>query len=311
MSESPELSFIIPVYNAESSIHGLVHRIVDLYTDLNIEIVLVNDGSLDKSEAVCKTLVAQLPSKVRYVHLARNFGEHNAVLAGLHQAQGEYVGILDDDGQNPPEEIRRMLAHLKANNLDVCYGRYIEKQHSWFRNFGSKFNDRMANMMLKKPREIYLSSFKVMNRFAVEQVKIYRGSFPYIDGLIFRATRHIGQIDVQHKESHRPSNYNLRRLMKLWLNMFLNFSITPLRLSAGVGLAVSALSLALIIWIIIDKLWITPDMTLGVPTILVSMLFLAGMQLLILGLVGEYLGRLFLDHSAMPQFVVRYVKDER
>lgn len=279
---------------------------------MNFEIILVNDGSRDSSEKVCSALVSKYGAKIVYLHLARNFGEHNAVLAGLTHSRGDYIAILDDDGQNPPEEIGRMLQHLKDGNLDVCYGRYIEKKHSFFRNLGSAFNDRMANIMLRKPPDLYLSSFKVMNRFTVDHVLRYRGAFPYIDGLIFRTTSKIDQIDVNHLPSTtRVSNYNMRKLIKLWLNMFLNFSITPLRISSGLGILVSLISILLIAWIIIDKLWITPDMTLGIPTVLVAMLFLAGMQLLILGLVGEYLGRLFLDHSEMPQFVVRYVKSEK
>jgi undecaprenyl-phosphate 4-deoxy-4-formamido-L-arabinose transferase len=161
--------------------------------------------------------------------------------------------------------------------------------------------------MLRKPADLYLSSFKVMNRFVVGEVIKYRGAYPYIDGLIYRATRNIGQIPVQHcANDSGPSRYTFKKLVKLWLNMFLNFSITPLRLSVYVGLLTSCFSVFALALIWIDKIWITKNLTLGIPTVLGAIILFAGIQLMILGLVGEYLGRLYLDHNGTPQFVVRY-----
>jgi undecaprenyl-phosphate 4-deoxy-4-formamido-L-arabinose transferase len=177
-----------------------------------------------------------------------------------------------------------------------------------FRNLGSRFNDRVARVMLKKPRDLYLSSFKIMNQFLAGEVTRYRGPFPYIDGLILRTTRNIGQLDVEHREgpTGRP-NYTLRKLFLLWLNMFLSFSILPLRLAALVGTASSLASLPLLAAIVIDKVYLNPDVAVGIPTVLVTIVFFAGVQLVILGTLGEYLGRLFLEHTKSPQFVVRYV----
>jgi undecaprenyl-phosphate 4-deoxy-4-formamido-L-arabinose transferase len=307
-----DLSFVIPVYNGSRTIGSVVRRIHGLFSDLSIEVVLVNDGSQDDSEQTCVGLLDEFPDTLVYVHLARNFGEHNAVLAGLNHAIGDYVAVLDDDGQNPPEDVRRLYDEIRAKNHDVVFGRYRVKRHGWFRNFGSWFNDRMANFMLKKPRELYLSSFKVMNRFVVDEITGYRGAFPYIDGLILRTTRNLGQIDVEHLE--RPdaeSNYTMRKLIGLWLNMFLNFSITPLRLAAVLGTVTSSVSLILLIAVVVDKLYFNPGIPVGVPTLLMTIVFFSGVQLVILGTIGEYLGRLFLDHSKSPQFVVRYVKGRR
>jgi len=239
--------------------------------------------------------------------LSRNFGEHSAVLAGFTEARGRYIAVLDDDGQNPPEEVVRMLDELKRKNYDVVYGHYIEKKHSWFRNLGSRFNDRIATLMLHKPKDLYLSSFKVMNRFLINEIIKYHGPYPYTDGLIYRVTRNIGQIPVEHRASvSGPSRYTFRKLVRLWLNMFLNFSIKPLRISVYVGLFASCLSIVALVAILIDKLWITPNLTVGIPTVLGSVVFFSGIQLMILGLVGEYLGRLYLDQTGTPQFVVRY-----
>ena len=305
--QAPEISLVIPVYNGSATIGPLVENIEMIFAATAFEIVLVNDGSDDESEQVCAQLAEKFPHNVTFVDLSRNFGEHNAVLAGLSASRGRYVAVLDDDGQNPPEEVLRMIEELKQKNYDVVYGRYVEKKHSWFRNAGSWFNDRVATFVLQKPKDLYLSSFKVMSRFVVDQIIKYRGPYPYADGLIYRTTRRIGQIPVEHRASGRgPSRYTFRKLVRLWLNMFLNFSIKPLRISVYVGLAASALSIVALVAIVVDKLWITPNVTVGIPTVLGSIVFFAGVQLMIIGVVGEYLGRLYLDHTGTPQYVVRY-----
>jgi undecaprenyl-phosphate 4-deoxy-4-formamido-L-arabinose transferase len=308
-SDPIELSFIIPVYNGSRSIGEVVRSIHELYSDLRFEVILVNDGSQDESEQVCAELAERHPATLTFLHLARNFGEHSAVLAGLNHSRGAYTAILDDDGQNPPAEVRRLYDAARREKRDVVYGRYRLKRHGRLRNLGSRFNDKMANVMLRKPSGLYLSSFKVLNRFIVDEIVRYKGAFPYIDGLILRATSNLGQVEVEHRpRGDSESNYTPRKLLRLWSNMFLNFSIKPLRLSALLGLCTSLVSLALLVLIVIDKLYINPDVTRGLPTVLVVVVFFAGVQLVILGTIGEYLGRLFLDHSKSPQYVVRYVK---
>src|SRR5213082_226241 len=287
MATGPELSLVIPVYNGSRTIGPLVEQTAKIFGSTSFEIVLVNDGSADDSERVCVKLAEKFPQNLTFVHLSRNFGEHSSVLAGFTQARGRYVAVLDDDSQNPPEEVVRMLDELKRKNYDVVYGHYIEKKHSWFRNLGSRFNDRIATLMLHKPKELYLSSFKVINRFLIDEIVKYRGPYPYTDGLIYRVTRNIGQIPVEHRASPGGSSrYTLRRLIRLWLNMFLNFSIKPLRLSIYVGLFVACLSILALVLILIDRIWITRNLTLGIPTVLASIVFFSGVQLMILGLIG-------------------------
>jgi glycosyltransferase involved in cell wall biosynthesis len=305
----PELSFVVPVFNGARTISGVVDEIHDLYGDLDLEVILVNDGSGDESEEACRGLQEKYPRTVSFLQLARNFGEHNAVLAGLHHSGGAYVTVLDDDGQNPPGEVRRLYDEIRRIDSDVVYGRYQVKQHSRLRNLGSWLNDKMANVMLGKPPELYLSSFKLMNRFVVDEIKGYTGAFPYIDGLILRTTDNLAQVDVDHRARvGSSSNYTTRKLVSLWLNMLLNFSIMPLRVAAAVGAVTSLASLVLLVAIVLDKLFLNPDLTVGIPTVLVTIVFFAGVQLLILGTVGEYLGRVFLDQSGKPQFVIRYLQ---
>jgi len=309
MTLTPEISIVVPVFNGSRSIGPLVQQIAATFAGRGWEIVLVNDGSADESEAVCSQLVEQYAPQVTLLHLSRNFGEHNAVLAGVKQSRGEYVAIIDDDAQQAPQDILGMLSELRSKNYDVVYGRYELKQHNWFRNLGSWFNDRMANIMLRKPRDLYLSSFKVMNRFLADEICKYNGPFPYIDGLILRSTQSFGQVVVGHQQrAQGRSNYTLRRLVRLWLNMFLNFSILPLRLAATIGFLFSLVSLLILVAIVIDKIWINPELTVGIPSVLVAIVFFSGVQLFLTGMVGEYLGRVFLDSTGTPQYVVRYVK---
>src|SRR5260370_3732845 len=242
MVTGPELSLVIPVYNGSRTIGPLVEHTTKIFGSTSFEIVLVNDGSEDDSETVCAQLADAFPKNVTFVHWTRNFGEHSAVLAGFTEARGRYIAVLDDDGQNPPEEVVRMLDELKRKNYDVVYGHYIEKKHSWFRNLGSRFNDRIATLILHKPKDLYLSSFKVINRFLFNEIIKFLDPFPYTDGLIYRLTRNIWQIPVEHRvRACGPSRYTLRRLFSLWRNMFLNFSIKPLRISVYVGLLASCL----------------------------------------------------------------------
>jgi glycosyltransferase involved in cell wall biosynthesis len=302
-------SIVIPVYNSEPTIGCLVDRLVaDLGSDA-LQIVLVNDGSNDGTDGVCRGLVRRYLGIVTYVRLARNFGEHNAVMAGLHHAHGDYVVIMDDDFQNPPGEVCRLIEHARAGGYDVVYTRYARKHHHWARNLASRLNDRVATLMLEKPRDLYLSSFKCLARFTVQEILKYRGPYPYVDGLVLRCTRNIGTLAVTHAERREGrSTYTVRKLVRLGLNMFVNFSVTPLRLSALIGVAASAVGLVLGIAVVVERL-VRPGVPVGWASVLVAILVFAGVQLVMLGLIGEYLGRLFLTENQTPQFVVREVVD--
>lgn len=305
----PEMSVVIPVYNGANSIAAVVDRVRATFARTSLQIVLVNDGSRDHSEEVCLELLSKFSDQICYVQLARNFGEHNAVICGLNHASGRYVAVMDDDAQNPPEEIPRMLEQLKSQQLDVVYGRYQQRKHNWWRQLGSHFNDRVANWMLRKPHDLYLSSFKVMQRFLVQEIIKYHGPFPYIDGLILQATSRVGQIDVQHDQRYAgKSGYTWRKLVSLWLNMFLGFSILPLRLTTFLGFFSCFLGALGLFAIIIDKIWLNPAVTVGVPTAIACIILFAGVQLIVLGMIGEYVGRVFLHTGGRPTFVERYAK---
>lgn len=302
-----DVSVVIPVFNGAGSIEGVVDRILLCLTNRAIEIILVDDGSVDTSVSVCERLCGA-HANITFVRLSRNFGEHNAVLAGLAHSCGRFVAVLDDDAQNPPEELPRMLELLEQAQLDVVYGKYAQRQHAWHRQLGSWFNDRVANIMLGKPKGLYLSSFKVMNRFIVDQILKYSGPHPYIDGLICRTSTRLGQLQVRHNaRAAGRSNYTLRRLVRLWLNMFMGFSILPLRATSLMGMSISLLSIVWLALILIDKLWISPRVTSGIPTVLACIVLFSGVQLMVLGMLGEYVGRMFLLTNGQPQYIVRSV----
>ncbi|MBN2374017.1 glycosyltransferase family 2 protein [bacterium] len=301
------ISIVIPVYNGARTIGGLVNKLISILEKENLQVILVNDGSADNSRDVCISLVSQYPSIVRYVELAKNFGEHNAVMAGLHYADGDYVVIMDDDFQNPPEEVPRIIQKAAGENLDIVFTQYTKKEHNWFRNLGSIFNDKMANVLLKKPKGLYLSSFKCLSRFAVKETIKYAGPYPYIDGLALRCTRRIGVIQVRHdKRMDGRSGYTIRKLVNLLTNMLVNFSVSPLRISFLLGIVFSILGLFLSVMIVIERI-ANPALPIGWASLAIMIIIFSGVQLFILGLLGEYLGRMFLGSNQTPQFIVREV----
>lgn len=300
------VSIVIPVYNGEDSIGRLVDELLaELSYRYDLEVVLINDNSSDRSEEVCIALHERYKTVVSFFSLSKNVGEHNAVMAGLNNVSKEFVVIMDDDFQNPVSEVIKLISYASNNSYDVVYTCYEEKKHSLFRNLGSKFNDKVANVMLKKPKDLYLSSFKIFNKFILDELIKYDLPFPYIDGLILRLTDNIGKLTVKHHETKAgKSRYNLKKLVSLWLNMFTNFSIFPLRVSIYIGFAVSFTSLLYAGIVIIEK-FVNPDLPIGFAALMVSIAFLAGIQLLSLGMIGEYVGRIFLSQNKKAQFTIR------
>jgi len=301
------LSIIIPVYNGAATIGRLVDELVKLSFEGGHEIILVNDGSRDESAAVCETLVEKYAIPITFVNLARNFGEHNAVMAGLQQTRGEYVITMDDDMQNPSSEVVKLFNYARSSGKDVVYTFFQNKEHDTFRNFGSWLTNRAADVLLDKPKGLYLSSFRCINAFTVEQICKYAGPFSYVDGLILQVTQNIDTIEVLHvPRAIGKSNYTFRKLVHLWLNMFVNFSIMPLHISTVAGIILSVLGLLGALEQAVEYFfWHKPQ---GWGTIICAILIFSGAQLLILGLIGEYIGRMHLTGNRKPQFVVRNIK---
>jgi undecaprenyl-phosphate 4-deoxy-4-formamido-L-arabinose transferase len=309
--QAPALSFVIPLYRSSATIAAVVHDIEALSIDGGHEIVLVHDGSDQATSDVSHQLVAAGRVPITLIEHARNYGEHNAVLTGWRHARGLHIVNLDDDGQNPPAEAVRLWQEAKRTGLDVVFGWYAEKQHSLFRNLGSKFTTRMTDWALDKPQGFYLSSFRCVTKFVAEQVMGYAGPYPYIDGLILQVTQRIGSIEVRHEPRRAgESTYTLRRLVRLWLSAWINFSVLPLRVATVIGLllafaGVVALGIVVVAWF----------RNVGPPNgfgwLMAALLVFSGTQLVLLGLIGEYIGRMFITVNQRPQSVVREIVSNR
>lgn len=307
MADRIVLSIVIPVYNSTATIKEVVDGIAGLELPGKIELILVNDASYDNSAEVCEGLVRTSPFPLTLINHSRNFGEHNAIMTGLRHTRGDHVITMDDDLQNPPSEILRLYQCALDTGKDVIYSSYAVKRHSLWRNLGSRFANWSANMLLDKPKGLYLSSFRCMNRFIVEQITLYDGPYPYVDGLIAQNTNSFASIEAEHlPRAAGRSNYTLKKLARLWLSIALNFSVMPLRLCTALGFLTSLAGLAGIIWVLTDY-FLHGVSAAGWATLMIILLTFMGVQLLMLGIVGEYLGRLFLTANRKPQSVVREI----
>ncbi len=300
-----KISFVIPCYNSEHTIKQVVEEIVDTVKNLyDFEIILVNDGSKDNVINVISEM-ARINKSIKVIDLVKNFGQHAALLTGLRYVGGDIAVCLDDDGQTPPSECLKLIDDIVLNDRDVVYARYNAKHHTAFRNFGSKINDLMACIMLEKPKELYLSSYFACKRIIVDEIVRYTNSYPYMAGLILRSTNKIGNVDINHRSrAVGTSGYTFGKLLSLWLNGFTAFSIKPLRAASILGFMISMFGFIYGIVLIIKK--ITNQVAvLGYSSLMAMMLFMGGLIMLILGLIGEYLGRIYLCINNQPQAVIR------
>lgn len=299
-----KLSVIIPVYNSEHTIKLLVERLQIALSRISFEIVLVNDNSRDHSEAICKQL-ARDNANVRFISLRRNFGEFNAVMCGLNWANGDFCVMIDDDFQNPPEEILKMIAAAESGDFDVVYTYYTKKRHPVHRNMGSKFVNWLTSYLLNKPKDLYLSSFKLIKQEVVQEIIKYQGPYPYIDGLIFRITRNIGTVEVTHqKRKEGISNYTWKKLISLFLNILFCYSSLPIRLFMPIGLGLFGLGSFMLLFLFGQ--WIVGPDPKGWQVVTASFIFIGGIQCTLLSVLGEYIGKSFMAQSGQPQYVIKY-----
>ena len=313
------LSIVVPVYRGAATVASLVEALAALRPEGGMEVVLVNDGSPDNSADVCRAIAADPPTivgterklPVVYIEHARNYGEHNAVMTGLRHVRGHFVITMDDDLQNPPEEVVKLYDHARLGNWDVVYTRYASKKHAPWRNLGSSFANKVADWLLDKPKGLYLSSFRCMSALVVRSVTRYRGPYPYIDGLIMEVTQRIDSIEVRHlPRAEGRSNYTMKRLVRLWLNLATSFSLAPLRVAILAGIAMATLGMAGAAFTIFEALF-SRETPSGWASTMTVILLLSGVQSMILGVMGEYIGRTFLSANGKPQGTVRLIERSR
>ena len=269
------------------------------------EIILVNDGSRDETEVLARQLIETSAVPICFINLSRNFGEHNAVLAGLRASSGEFVVTMDDDLQNPPSEVPKLLQVAQSEKRDVVYSAYEKKAHAGWRNLGSRLTNALADWSIDKPKGLYLSSFRCISRFVADEIAKSSNSSPYIDGLIFQVTQNVGVVTVRHDpRAAGTSGYTLRALLRLWMSMLINASVMPLRIATLIGIAMSVVGFVSFVAVLINH-FINRE-PLGWGSLMAALLIFSGTQLLLLGVVGEYVGRTYLRVSEKPQSVVRY-----
>lgn len=290
------LSIIIPVYKSEATIEALVHKLQLELSAIHHEIVLVVDGSPDHSEDICFKLAAQKPN-ILAIALRRNYGEFNAVLCGMQHSRGDYVVMVDDDMQQAPSEILKLWHCINHGNYDVVYGKYLDKKHAWYRNIGTWAVHKISEKLFEKPQEIYLSSFKMIKQEVVREIVKYRGHNPFIDGIIFRITKNIGQVVVSHQErAQGSSNYTFDKLFNLMLSVVFGYSMWPVRMILKLGLGMLLLSVLLFVL----NLGGLPIHFAGL-----LVLYFTGLLLFLGGILGEYVAKNYLIQANLPQYCIK------
>ena len=301
-----KVSFVIPCYRSEKTLEHVVAEVRETMEKIHkyeYEIILVNDCSPDDTFGVIRRLCGTYES-IRGIGFARNFGQHAALMAGLRQTVGDYVVCLDDDGQTPADEVNKLLEKLEEG-FDAVYAKYEHKHHSGFRNWGSRVNDLMLRVMLEKPEELFISSYFAVKRFVVEDMIRYENSYPYVIGLVLRTTKNITNVVVQHRDREEGrSGYTIKKLLNLWFNGFTAFSVKPLRIATSIGVISACAGFLYGIYTIIKR-FVNPAVPMGFSALMAALVFFGGMIMIMLGLIGEYVGRIYISMNNSPQYVIR------
>lgn len=300
-------SVIIPCYKSDQTIEHVVDMTREEMVRLgrgNVEFVLVNDCSPDGGKTISKLReMAEKHTDVKVIDLAKNSGQHNALMAALRHAEGDVIVGMDDDGQTHPSQLGKLFAALDKG-YDLVYGYYPDKKHSWFRNLGSRFNDLTVNTMIKKPKDVRTSSYFLVRKFVRDYSIQYKGSYTYLLGLFMRCTQNITSVPIQHFERESgESGYTLKQLIRLWSSI-IGFSVIPLRVASITGFFFAGVGILAAIVVVIMKL-VIPNMSMGWPSLMCAISFFFGLNFMFLGMIGEYLGRMFLGMNREPQYVIK------
>ena len=302
------ISFVIPCYRSENTLADVVQTIqetVDAKEDFEAEIILVNDASPDGTWDVINKLYEKYDN-VKGINIAKNSGQQSAIMAGLRHAEGELVAVSDDDGQTPIETVFEFYDHMMEGGYDVvCADYHGRGKRSAFRRLGSWANNEMAKLFMEKPADLKLSVYFLAKKFVVDEMVRYTNAYPHMEGLLIRTTRNIGNVTVDQKErASGSSGYNLKKLMSTWVNGLTTFSIKPLRLAMIIGVLFAAIGFITIVVLVIMKLTRT-DIAIGWTSMIATNLLTGGMILLMLGVIGEYIGRIYQSLNQNPQYVIK------
>ena len=303
---SNKLSIVVPVYKSQECVATLINRVDECFNKTSYELILVNDCSPDNSWEEIKK-AAQSNERVIAINLRKHSGQDNAIMAGFSKVSGEYVVIMDDDLQQNPADIKKLIQELEKGDFDVCFAKFSKKNLQWWKILGSWFNGKTAEIVLNKPREIYLSPFKVIRKDVVDEIVKYQGPYPYVDGILLSITQNMSQVEVEHHSRFAgQSNYTLHRSIAVWLKLMTSFSTFPLRIATLVGFMASILGFVLALLFIL-RYFVEGTTVEGWTSLAVMFLVLSGMILLALGAIGEYLGRSYVQLSCRPQYSIKEI----
>ncbi len=307
-----KISFVIPCYRSEKTIEIVIDEIRQRMSEMrakgredDYDIILVNDCSPDNVWSVIKT-ISEENEDITGICLAKNFGQHAALMAGYAHATGDYVVSLDDDGQTPLDSLESLLDKLEEG-YDVVYAYYKEVKQNLFRRFGSEVAGLMGKICLDPPENLKASSFFIARKFIIDEVLRYKNAFPYVYGLILRTTKNISCVETKHRSRLvGTSGYSFRSLLSLWLNGFTAFSVKPLELSAYLGILLSIIGFFYTIFIVIRRI-LHPEIQAGWSSLIAIQLITSGVLMVMLGLVGEYIGRIYISINNSPQYVIKEI----
>lgn len=302
--DKKKLSFVIPCYGSEKTIESVVNGVIETVQDKNLfEIICVNDCSPDNVYSVLEKLSGKYEF-VKVINLAKNFGQHNALMAGFRHVTGDVVICLDDDGQTNPHDCYKLIESLNEQT-DVVYAKYVSKKHDAFRNFGSWTAKKMGQSLCNIPKELSITSYFATKRFVIDEIAKYDNPYTYLVGLVVRVTKKIKNVEIIHYEREiGKSGYSFTKLISLWMNGFTAFSVKPLRISTILGAIIAILGFIYAIFIIVKKI-INPQVPIGYSSMMCIMLIIGGCIMLMLGMIGEYLGRMYICMNKSPQYVIR------
>lgn len=300
------ISFILPCYGSEKTIEFVVNEIrqtVSQKQAYDYEIIAVNDCSPDKVWDVLLKLAEQ-DQKVKLLGLAKNMNRPGAVMAGLGRASGEYIVVMDDDGQCPMDRFWDLLAPVEGD-YDVSMADYPQRKQSMFKNFGTVVNQKMTQYMLDRPKDLQFTNFMVMRQYIAKEICKYTNPYPYMTGLILRTTRRIACVPMEERSRHSGSSgFTFKKMLSLWMNGLTAFSIKPLRLSTLLGVVLAIVGFLYGLFVVVRKI-IHPSISAGYSSIMAILLLVSGVLMLMLGLIGEYIGRIYISLNNSPQYVIR------
>lgn len=299
----PEFSVVVPVYNSEGTLRSLFERTDCIFKKFNrtYEIIFVEDGGQDKSWEIIKELKLQHPGCVKGIRLSRNYGQHNAVFCGFAHAEGDLIITIDDDLQIPPEEIPALVHHYNEYHPDMVYGYFKKKKHSRFRNLGSNFIKKTSKLFKKAPGEG--SSFRLLTRQLVNNVLKHSQEFVYIDELLLWYTGKIGFVQVEHhKREYKKSGYTTFKLFSLFFKLTISYTAFPLKIMIYGGFLSSFVTFVLGLYYIFRKTFF--HVPLGFTSIIVTVLFSSGMIILCLGIIGEYILKIYRVQNSKPAYTI-------